>query len=431
MDLATGLRVCDLLRVRARMRQGHLPSRTRALPALLGASCVVLLGVLGASCDDQPPASDPDTWKDPGSPRTPGRGPSDPRNRAQGDAGRAESRREAQFLDDLRRDAGLDQPTDPAGPSGQLKAEIEGFTTLEACVRDRAIHDPLLSDAIEALGYDTFTHDACRILQALKTRSLTPCHAIAASSLRSRCEADVAILVAKPELCPRVSGMARIEMHDAACLAGASGDERLCAAVTIPAQAACRAFVRADPAACRADASCIRRIARWRGLLSTHAQPNSEAAEAHLHVSLTPTQDAGSGSSGFDLDEMARAGVAVKRVGGGRLEFTLGTPPNPSWPSWDGQGASPRLFVSATVNPSDLAKGPVPLTAPRVALELLVPGLARFSGVTARKIEIDTAQLGAEVGAPFAFTLSADLQDGPKTAHATIALESFVRDLVK
>ncbi|HKQ70722.1 MAG TPA: hypothetical protein VJT73_15355 [Polyangiaceae bacterium] len=59
---------------------------------------------------------------------------------------------------------------DPVAPSGDLKSDVEAFTTLDACAAARAVKDPLLGDAIGALGYDTLARDACRILEAMKTR---------------------------------------------------------------------------------------------------------------------------------------------------------------------------------------------------------------------------------------------------------------------
>src|ERR1044071_6588769 len=67
-------------------------------------------------------------------------------------------------LEQIEAEAGIELAVDPSPPSGDLKSDIESFTTLDACVRARAMADPLLGDAIEALGYDTLMRDACRIL---------------------------------------------------------------------------------------------------------------------------------------------------------------------------------------------------------------------------------------------------------------------------
>src|ERR1700722_10497547 len=54
----------------------------------------------------------------------------------------------------------------PPAPAGDLKAEIDRFTTVEACALERARLDPLVGDALEAIGYDTFFLDAWRLIHA-------------------------------------------------------------------------------------------------------------------------------------------------------------------------------------------------------------------------------------------------------------------------
>src|ERR1019366_5592349 len=55
----------------------------------------------------------------------------------------------------LYADAGLEVGGAPPAPAGDLKAEIARFTTLDACVNERARVDPIVGDALEAIGYDT------------------------------------------------------------------------------------------------------------------------------------------------------------------------------------------------------------------------------------------------------------------------------------
>src|SRR5262249_3239300 len=93
-------------------------------------------------------------------------------------------------LEQIEAEAGIELAAHSSPPSGDLRSDIESFTTLDACVRARATVDPLLGDAIEALGYDTLTRDACRILQALKAKNTEACRPIASSALRNRCEAN-------------------------------------------------------------------------------------------------------------------------------------------------------------------------------------------------------------------------------------------------
>ena len=41
----------------------------------------------------------------------------------------------------LEREAGIERTRDPPAPSGDLRADLDSFTTREACIRDRAPKD--------------------------------------------------------------------------------------------------------------------------------------------------------------------------------------------------------------------------------------------------------------------------------------------------
>ena len=100
-------------------------------------------------------------------------------------------------------DAGeLEPAVDPPAAAGDLQAEIQGFTSVDACVEQRAHLDPLLGDALEAIGYDTFVRDACRVLDAAKAGDAARCDAIDASSLRRQCVGTVAASKGDADLCP-------------------------------------------------------------------------------------------------------------------------------------------------------------------------------------------------------------------------------------
>src|SRR5580658_9409690 len=91
---------------------------------------------------------------------------------------------------------------DPPALTGDLASEVEGFTTVDACVDRHARVDPLVGDALEAIGYDTLFRDACRILEAAKAKDSKRCLAIETSPLRERCLATVAELAGEPDACP-------------------------------------------------------------------------------------------------------------------------------------------------------------------------------------------------------------------------------------
>jgi hypothetical protein len=100
----------------------------------------------------------------------------------------------------LHVDAGdLEPALDPPAPPGDLKTELDEFTTVDACVQQRARLDPLVGDALDAIGYDTFLRDACRMLDAAKAQDDRRCEAIDASILRERCKATVAEIIGDAE----------------------------------------------------------------------------------------------------------------------------------------------------------------------------------------------------------------------------------------
>jgi hypothetical protein len=151
----------------------------------------------------------------------------------------------------LRVDASaLTETEAPPPPSGDLAADIASFTTLDACVRQHASLDPLVADALGALGYDTFLKDVCRILEAAHTRSTAPCALIDASGLRIECSMVLAVTIHAPDDCPlRVDGAPQLG-RDPTCLAAASGEARLCAGELRDRRVRCEAIALSDDARC-------------------------------------------------------------------------------------------------------------------------------------------------------------------------------------
>ena len=171
-------------------------------------------------------------------------------------------------------DAGLlGDPRDPPPPAGDLKTELERFVNLDTCVKERANLDPLVGDALGAIGYDTFLRDACRLLEAAKDKRRETCTKIDASALRSRCEAWVAMIAQTPETCPLQFEGVVTRGRQSTCIAVATKDPRLCAGEGRgAARATCAALVAREPARCdtlapEERAQCQREVARWRSLL--------------------------------------------------------------------------------------------------------------------------------------------------------------------
>ena len=108
---------------------------------------------------------------------------------------------------------------DPPRPSGDLRADLDAFTTVEACAEKRAGIDPLVGDALDAIGYETFLRDACRMLDAMKAEDAKRCDAIDASSLRARCRARVAMVAGRADDCPLRSESEPALGREPACVA--------------------------------------------------------------------------------------------------------------------------------------------------------------------------------------------------------------------
>lgn len=172
-------------------------------------------------------------------------------------------------------DAGiLGEPIDPPPPAGDLKAEIERFSTLESCIAERAKLDPLVGDALGALGYETFLRDACRLLEAAKYEKRETCDLIDASALRSRCQSWVAMVSQAPDACPMQFEGLVSRGRSPSCVAVAAKDPRLCAGeARTAARSTCAAMVLRDAAKCEGllpnqRSACQREVARWKSVLA-------------------------------------------------------------------------------------------------------------------------------------------------------------------
>jgi hypothetical protein len=162
----------------------------------------------------------------------------------------------------------LESPIDPPAPAGDLHGDIEAFTTIDACVAQRAAVDPLVGDALHAIGYDTFLRDACRTLAAAKAKDAHECEAIDAEALRARCRMLVAVLQGDADACPFYVAIRPALGRDPTCLAIAGHDARLCAAAEPFDRPECEALASRDAAPCNAllrdaeRARCGRELAR-------------------------------------------------------------------------------------------------------------------------------------------------------------------------
>ena len=350
-------------------------------------------------------------------------------------------------------DAGeLEAPVDPPAPAGDLKTEIDRFTSVDACALERSRLDPLLGDALEAIGYDTFVRDACRVIDAAKAKDASRCKAIDASSLEARCRATVAEVAATPDACPWESVTLPARGREPACLAVASRDARLCAAVADPIErATCQAKLARDDRLCvglharTAMSRCIRDADRWRGVLASAgagwSAPDPPLAVAgRLHADpidpLNPIdgkdgKDRTQGARALDIDlapDMAQGVTLVQHRDGVRL--VLGPL---SETGLDFVAASPHVGGSLALEL--LATAGAQGKAPSVRIEraeLVVPGRPAVSTPGAQStLKVTLDKLDAARASPVTVVVEGDIGAAGSSWRLHAELTTFVRDVVR
>jgi hypothetical protein len=323
----------------------------------------------------------------------------------------------------------LELRVDPPAAAGDLAGEIASFTTVDACVDSHAHLDPLLGDALEAIGYDTFVRDACRVLDAAKARDVKRCDAIDASALRRQCTTTVAAVVGDADLCPWMVASRPALGRDASCLAMASRDPRLCAAEeTSVARATCEAIARHDAAACaklplKADqARCKRDADRWR---SVTPPPDGGGAPPPVEATLRveSADDAGAPTDANLAPDLGRGLVVVTERGGDRLSV------GPL--SDSGLGfVAPSPHVQATLALELFASS----DGKRVEVnraELLVPGRSPVATPLARSTLVaKVSKLEPVRGGAASLTVDGTIGDSSGTWRVHMQATTFVRDVV-
>jgi len=334
-------------------------------------------------------------------------------------------------------EAGAFDTSDPPAPAGDLKTDLEKFVNVDTCVKDRANLDPLVGDALRAIGYDTFLRDACRLLEAAKDKKRETCDRIDSSALRTRCHSWVAMIAQTPEACPlRFEGVPS-RGRVVTCLAVAGKDPRMCTgeARTLE-RGSCEALASRDDTKCDVlvpsdRATCKRELARWRSLLAEPLSglPKLPAARGKLVVKgdgdtpNPPTPEA-------DLaTEFARGAVLVTSRDRSRVELgmlgeseTSRIAPSPN--------RRPRVGVAVLFEPGATSKDPPKPLLER--LELEVPGEATIvhPGGGRCECKITTARADRTRGGEVAIALSGTIGAGTRSYKLEIDLATFVRDVV-
>ncbi len=314
-------------------------------------------------------------------------------------------------------------PTDPPAPPGDLKAEVDAFTTLEACVGSRAPLDSVVGDAIDAIGYDSLLHDACRVLQAVKARNPAACDPIVSSSLRAHCVASVAIVAADEGMCPM-----ELEGHDPLCVALARRDSRLCTTVSREDRATCRAVLAHDTKLCEGDRRCARLVSRWGGLVSDAAQ--GPELGTRVVMTLAGAADAGAGGKPMTFDLSKDTGPATVRQGPTGTKILIGETATAAWPPAM-IAPEARMSVVLSADGSTIKQGKHAVERDAVSFVLLVPKVATLSSESmdgAATLDVDL--VGLKIGAPVRFTLTAKMPEEIGGYRVRIEVNTFVRDVV-
>lgn len=328
--------------------------------------------------------------------------------------------------------SGIGALVDPPRPAGDFKADVEAFTTIEDCMRDRAKVDPVIGDALENIGYDTFLRDACRVLEAVKTKDARRCTLIDASSLKARCNAVIAISTHDANRCPRV-GAGPERGRDPECVAEAVRSPAMCAAVVDRNdRSRCEAMLGKDEKACDAlliteeRTACVRDVVRWRSTLAdgaaqvTAVAPVKATMELHGaegHADPKPTQ--------FDLGlDLARGLVVVKEAK--RWRTTVG--------ELDDLSLSPKAAA-----PTSTAKlgfkllfGPEP--SAKTELEgaaLSVPGAASIACSSGKcDLAVKVRAIDATRGGAVSLEVDGTVSGGTQAFKVHADLATFVRDVM-
>ncbi len=346
---------------------------------------------------------------------------------------------------------------DPAGPPGDLAAEVAAFVDLPGCVQRHRPSDALLAEGLEALGYERFTWDACRSIEALKRRRPEPCEAVLSSALRRRCLWNLAAFAAEPALCPLDEPAPGLAHHDVACLAAARRDLRTCAGLRGPARAACEGLLVHDATRCGTDERCARQVARWQNALPL--APNVIPYRARLGVRLAGTAGSAVGAGGaigtagtsgasgaggasggggaggaglrdetIELADEAAAGAWLTRRSGGRVRLALGEVsavrvsalPAPAGGLWV---EVPEALLAAG--------GEVELAGTEAGVWLKTAGGRLWQLGAGQGARLRLEPLAAEPHRPLRLTLDAVVGPGDAPRRAIFRADTWLRDVVE
>lgn len=332
----------------------------------------------------------------------------------------------------------LGEGPDPPAPAGDLKAELEAFVSVEACVKEKSKLDPLVGDALRAIGYDTFVRDACRLLEAAKDKRREACDKVDSSALKARCQMWVAMVSQTAEACPLLYDAMPGRGRSATCVAVSAKDPRLCQGEPrTVTRATCEALTTRDDAKCNLllptdQPNCKREVARWRSLLAAPLDglPKLPTPKGKLVVKgLDGTNDPATPESDVSPDLLRGAVVVTLRE---RARVEIGSVGDTE-PIRMGTNPNKRARVGAVVilEPA----GPGSRDAPKPVLDRLeidLPGEMPIAYPSGRcECKVTVARVDKTRGGEVAISIKGKAGSGAKTFDIDVELVTFTRDVVQ
>ena len=323
-------------------------------------------------------------------------------------------------------------PIDPAPAAGDLRAEIDAFTTIDACVAQHAL-DPLVGDAVRAIGYETFLRDACRVLEATKLKDVKKCDGIDAGGLRSRCQAVVAMSTGNVDVCPWMIPDEHALGRDPTCIAVSTRDRRMCAGELRARRATCEALADRSEARCASalspteQAGCKREAQRWKGLIDAPSASPGTGKEPAVHGKLDLKGTDGTpdpSKTDVDVTVDVQRGVVLRIDRAGVTRFELGSRRELGSTSFvPGPGTRARLAASLQIDPKRVTQ--------LEHLELDVPGASSlvYPGVRC-ECRVELAKAEPRRAGEVKLTIDGTVGVPPHAykIHADVA--TFVRDVI-
>ncbi len=319
---------------------------------------------------------------------------------------------------------------DPAAPAGDLLADVAAFSSLEACIKQRAPLDAVVSDALASIGYGTFVRDACRVLEAAKTRDATRCALIDASALKYRCESVVAVVARRADGCP-LAATSSEDGRDSVCVAWSLRSRALCRGADARSRTRCEAVVAGDAKPCASIAlaedrrDCARDVERWRSIVAEGGAPAIaiKAPSATLEVHGADGR-ADPALTSFDASGVLSRGVVVVK-GPRRSSLRVGDLEALGSPRAASPSSRAKLSFALDFGPEASSQ------ASLRDFSLSVPGAAELSCAPGRcELSVKDVSVDASRGGAVSLSVVGRVGVSPQAFQVRATLSTFVRDVV-